>query len=107
MVLLFIIGCGVNVSRRLLGPFPAWICKLASFVQFFTIFNICHLTVLISATRFAFVFYFKSIPVMNDQLLSTFFMIATNLWSFLAVMGKMYVEEKTLFLEVRLQQTPI
>lgn len=100
MVLLYIIGCGINISRRILGPFPGWICKTASFIQFFTVINICHLTILISATRFAFVFYFKSIPTMNDKLISTFFMMITNLWSFLAVLSKMYVEEKTLFLEV-------
>ena len=103
MVLLYVFGTGISPIRILYGALPIGVCKFSSFVQMVTILNICHLTILISGTRFAFVYIFKSVPAMDDKFLSIFLMILVNSWSVLAAISKIYINEKALMSEVNLQ----
>lgn len=103
LVMFYTFGTNAVLLRRLLGPLPMIYCKISSFFQYLAIFNSCHFTILIVGTKFCFIYIFKSIPVMDDKLLSTFIMLMVNLWSLLAITGKMYVDEKVTFPEVRFQ----
>lgn len=92
-VILYTIPFGTYTIRGLLGPVPTWLCSICAVVL--DVFGIQMLltTVIMSGFRFSFVFIFKSIPIMNDQLLNR---ISFNVVIFLTLFMrfcKFYIEE--------------
>ena len=80
--------------RQLVGPMPKLICQISTYFGLLAVTNACHFTMLIAVAKFAFVFIYKRLPMMDDKLLSTVAMIVTYIWGLLAVSAKVYVDEQ-------------
>lgn len=88
MILYIFIPQAIDTTRALYGPLPSVICELDH------VFAIAYVTsgtiigVAVTATKFAFVWIFKSIPSMDDTFLS-FFIAST---SFMISFGAVVIE---------------
>ena len=85
--------CGIDSLRTLIGPLPTFICKFRCFVQVLTVFNTSLVTLTMTATKFTFVCIYKSIPVMDDNLVSRLVYSTIICVGFLITSAKYYLEQ--------------
>ena len=93
LIVFYTVPFGIYTFRRIFGPLPIFVCKIAQLSTGICGVNILLLTIISSGFRFAFVFLFKSIPVMNDKLLFKIIVNVLTSWSVLACFCKYYLEE--------------
>ena len=106
-VICYISAFTIPSIRILLGPLPVFVCKFASFSTIFPGINAILLSVAASGFKFAFVYIFKSIPIMNDELLTRIVVRIITVWSFFACTFKMFFEEKIAIDEVCINSTSL
>ena len=99
MFLHYLLSTSIDNLRILSGPLPKWICKFAFSVKIWTGINAAIFNLAMSATKFYFVNFFKSIPVMNDNLMSTIVFLTVILIDTLMLLSKTYIEERVPILE--------
>lgn len=86
--------------RHLTGPLPWFICKMGTFFAHLSAINACHITVLIVAGKCTYLYIFKSMPIINDDLLSFVIVIVIYAWGFFATSAKMLLDTKVPLSEV-------
>ena len=91
----------IDCIRALYGPLNKFICLFNVFIKNVGPINACMITLTMTLTKFVFVFIYKSIPVMEDDFLSTFIYI--NMISILASLSRMYLPGRPIFNEVNTQ----
>lgn len=97
--MLYIFGGGPLMLRRLYGPL-SWIpCRSSTFFGYLAVINSLHLSLFIAVAKFIFIFKYKSVPIMDDKLLTRVIMIVTFVWGILAVSAKLYLDETVLITE--------
>ncbi len=84
MLVHFAIAMTIDTTRAIFGPLPRSVCVFGIFVKniFFT--NIAQSIMAVTVFKFLFVTVFQSIPVMDDDFLSTFLALNFNMISILA-----------------------
>ena len=89
----YILGSGIFELRILLGPLPDFLCKISGFSMIFLTNNMSLLLFVTSLTKFSLLKIYKSMPVMNDDLIA--FIIYSNILfiSFLFTLSKFYYED--------------
>ena len=93
LIIFYTVTIGIYTSRRIFGPLPLFVCRIAQFSTGLCGVNILLITIVISGLKFAFVFLFRSIPVMNDQLLFRIIVNILTVWTVVAFLFKFYIEE--------------
>ena len=81
----------LETLRVLVGPLPRILCQLIVFVKNLVCYNVCQSCIMMTLTKLAFLCHFKSIPIMEDNFLSTFLYLIFNLLSILTVLARFYL----------------
>ena len=98
--MLHILGFTPFNIRAIAGPLsPGW-CRFAATVAAITVSSLCLFALAISGIRFAFIFVYKTIPVMDDRFAAFFISLAINVESFMLTGVKLYLDDKPLIIEV-------
>lgn len=88
------LATSLHSIRAITGPLPLLACQVANAMIFFFAINLVLLSVIATGIRFALAFVFKSIPVMDDDLLARIINRSVMTWSLLAVISKCYTDER-------------
>ena len=94
MIIHFVVTNSIDILRVFYGVLPRFLCTFNFFIKVWTAVNIAIFSMGVNATKFAFICFFKTIPMMNDRLISTLIFMNVNLVSFLSTSAKFYIEEK-------------
>ena len=89
-----------DTIRCIFGPLPLPFCTLAHFTKQMIFLNVSQITMILTCTKFAYIFIFKSIPTIEDNLVSVFIYIMVNIMSFLAVFSRMMLLKRPLVHQV-------
>lgn len=81
----------IDSLRAMIGPLPRTICQINIAMKNIVQVNVSLLALSMTMTKFAFLCIYKSIPMMDDNFLSTFGYILINLISILATVLKFYM----------------
>ena len=100
MVLRYIIPGSIFNLRLLWGPLPETLCKMVTAFGVFNGINISILSFATTATKFAFIVWFRTIPVMDDNFLAFFINLNLTLLSILATFSKMMLQPSPTTVEV-------
>ena len=103
MLIIFIFPMTIDTMRVFFGPLNFYVCTFGVFIKNVQAINICFITLTITITKFVFVFIYKSIPVMEDNFLSTFIYLTSNMVSILATLSRMYLPGRPIFNQVILE----
>ena len=90
-----------DTLRSLIGPFPRLICKISVFVKNVSSINVALMSVALSFTKVLFVFYYKTIPVMEDNFWARFIYMTCSMVSMLASFSRLYLPGRPILNEVR------
>ena len=93
----------IDCIRAIYGPLNNSICLFNVFIKNVGPINACMITLTMTLTKFVFVFIYKSIPVMEDDFLSTFIYMNINMISILATLSRMYLPGRPIFNQVNTQ----
>ena len=91
MVIFFLFPFNIDALRVFVGPLPQELCSLGVFFKNFILTNISLITLIMTCTKFAFVYIYKSIPVMEDTFLSIFCYIGCSIISAFAAFSRMFL----------------
>ena len=95
LILRYIIpGFAFNL-RAIVGPLPGLVCKAVAFFNVFNGINLSLITLSITTTKFVFICYFQSIPVMDDNLISLIIYSNTLLNSFVITSGTFLIQTQS------------
>lgn len=100
MCLYFAIPVTIDTLRALIGPMPVILCKASLVVKNIVTYNVSQISLAITVTKFAFLCIYKSIPVMEDNFLSTVAIVVINTISILATAGRFYLPGRPVLNEV-------
>ena len=75
----------------MVGPLPYVVCTVNVCIKNIAHINVSLFTLAITATKFAFVCIYKSIPIMEDNFLSTVIYATSNTISILGAAAKLYL----------------
>ena len=100
MILRYIIPGSIFNLRLLWGPLPETLCKMVTAFGVFNGINISILSFATTATKFAFIVWFRTIPVMDDNFLAFFINLNLTLLSILATFSKMMLQPSPTTVEV-------
>ena len=78
----------IDALRSVVGPLPYAVCIVNIYVKNLAHINISLFSLAMTATKFAFVCIYKSIPIMEDNFLTTVIFATSNVISILAVAAK-------------------
>ena len=84
----------------MVGPLPRPVCMVGIFVKNFYIHSLMMNNLIRNCCRLSIVFYFKSMPVMNDNFLSLFFNLAFTQASVIIIFAKFYSPGKPVLNEL-------
>ena len=90
----------LDAIRCIFGPLPLPICTLIHSLKMVIFLNVCQITMILTCVKFAFIFIFKSIPNMEDNLLSVFIYLAVNLLSIYYTILRMMTLKRPLIHQV-------
>ena len=99
MILAYVVGFGVEHMRIVFGPLST--TRLGVFIRVFSGSNILVLSLIIMGTRFMFVCVFRSIPMIDEVLLSWTINIIVNVLTFIGTLAKFYIEDRPNVAELR------
>lgn len=94
MCLYFLIPISLDTLRVFVGPLPRLLCKTSVLVKNIVTLNVSQISLLMTVSKFFFLCYYKSIPLMDDNFLSTFCYMIINLISILATTARFYLPGK-------------
>ena len=89
-----------DTLRSLMGPFPRPICKLSVFIKNVSSINVALMSIALSFTKVLFVFYYKTIPVMEDNFWARFIYMTCSMVSMLASFSRLYLPGRPILNEV-------
>ena len=81
----------IDTLRSVVGPLPYAICTVNVYIKNLAHINISLFSLAMTATKFSFVCVYKSIPIMEDNFLSTVIFATSNIISILAAAAKLYL----------------
>ena len=81
----------IDTLRSVVGPLPYAVCTVNVYVKNLAHINISLFSLAMTATKFAYVCIYKSIPIMEDNFLSTVIFTTSNTISILAAAAKLYL----------------
>ena len=81
----------IDTLRSVVGPLPYVVCSVNVYMKNLAHINVSLFTLSITATKFSFVCIYKSIPLMEDNFLSTVIYATSNTISILGAAAKLYL----------------
>ena len=91
LVLYHLFCTTIDTLRSVVGPLPYAVCTVNVYVKNLAHINISLFSLAMTATKFAYVCIYKSIPIMEDNFLSTVIFTTSNTISILAAAAKLYL----------------
>ena len=86
--------------RAIIGPLPIILCKFVTILNVWNGMNVALLLFSTTATKFVFIFWFRSIPVMDDDFLAFFINFSINFLSILGTLSKVLLQPTPTTVEV-------
>ncbi len=89
MIILFSFATTIDTIRAVIGPLPKAVCKVGIFTKniFFT--NTAQNVMAMTIFKYIFVVVYRSIPIMDDNFLSTYLIISINMISIISSLVRM------------------
>ena len=81
----------IDALRSVVGPLPYVVCSVNVYMKNLAHINVSLFTLAITAAKFSFVCIYKSIPLMEDNFLSTVIYATSNTISILGAAAKFYL----------------
>ena len=90
-----------DTIRCIFGPLPLSLCTVITVLKGVIFLNICQITMVLTSVKAAFIFFFKSIPTLDDNLVSVYMYMTVNVLSFTVASFRMISLKTPLFHQVR------
>ena len=96
----YLICNGLDVSRAIFGPLPLKMCQFNIFAKNMIHINTSLLCMAISGTKFAFIVVYRQIPEIDDNFISAYIYMVTNLVSVISTFIILYLPGKPVINQV-------
>ena len=80
--------------RAIIGPLPEILCRALLIFNIFNVILCCLISLSISVTKYTFICCFKTIPVMDDSLLSLIICFTMSMYSILLALIKVILQKQ-------------
>ena len=94
MALFYILLSTMDIIRTVFGPLPLPVCSLIILAKNCIYANVAQITAMMTLIRFVIIFFYKSLPVMEDKLLSVIIYAMVNIFSFIAAFSRMFLAKR-------------
>ena len=97
----FAIPFTMDTIRVVFGPLPLWLCTIGATTKHFVVLNVAQITLILTCFKFSFIFFFKTIPIMEDNFLSLFIYISVNITSGVMLLIRYHLLQRPFIAQVR------